>query len=97
VPWLQTVYDRFKSQNLNVVGLTKVNRSATDTSVRQFIDDNDITYPIFKEDGSARQHFDMQGTPYMAMVRNGLLVWEKWLDTEQFPEEIVARFVEASM
>jgi len=96
VPWLQTVYDRFKSQDLNVVGMTIVSRSATEASVRRFLADNNITYPVFKEDGSARSYFGMRGTPYMTLVRDGFLVWENWLDTEQFPEEIVARFVQDS-
>ena len=29
MPWLQTIYDRYKSFDLKVVGLTTVNRSAT--------------------------------------------------------------------
>jgi len=97
VPWLQTVYDRYKSQDLNIVGMTTVSRSATDASVQRFLDDNNITYPTFKESGSARKYFGMRGTPYITMVRDGLLVWEMWLDTEQFPEEIIARFVQASL
>ena len=96
MPWLQTIYDRYKPFDLNVVGLTTVNRTATDASVRQFIDDHDITYPVLKENGSARSYYNMVGTPFMALVRDGILVWEHRLETEQFPEEIVAKFVHAA-
>ena len=96
MPWLQTIYDRYKPFDLNIVGLTTVNRTSTDASVRRFIDDHDITYPILKENGSARSYYNMRGTPFMAFVRDGMLVWEHRLTTEQFPEEIVARFVQAT-
>ena len=96
MPWLQTIYDRYKSFDLNIVGLTTVNRSATDASVRRFIDENDITDPVLKENGSARSYFNSTGTPFITFVRDGMLVWEHRLNTEQFPEEIVAKFVQAT-
>ena len=96
MPWLQTVYERYKDDNLNVIGLTTVNRSSSDGSVRRFIDDHNITYPIFKENGSARDYFNITDTPFMALIRDGVLVWEHQLPTEQFPEEIVAEFVRGS-
>ena len=95
MPWLQDVYERYSAYDLNVVGLTLVNRSATDESVRQFIDDHDITYPVFKENGSARDYMGTPGTPFMTLIQDGMLIWEHRLPTEQFPEEIVARFVQA--
>lgn len=93
MPWLQKIYETYRSRHLQVIGFTTVNRSATDELVEQFLDENDITFPVFKEDGSARSALDMPGTPFMVMVRDGRFVWEDVLPTENFPQEIVARLV----
>ena len=95
MPWLQTVYERYQGDDLHIVGLTTVSRSASDESVRRFIDEHDITYPMFKEDGSARDYMNTRGTPFMTLIRDGVLVWEHHLPTEQFPDQIVAKFIEA--
>jgi hypothetical protein len=95
VPWLETVYRRYKGENLSVVGLTTVNRSATDEKVRRFIAANDITYPVLKEDGSARGYLDMTGTPFMTLFRDGTLVWEHRLPTEKFPLRLVEQVLAA--
>ena len=89
MPWLEQVHQRFKGDNLSIVGLTRVNRSATDEKVRRFIRENDITYPILKENGSARRYFNMPGTPFMTLVRDGKIVWEHRLSTAQFPMRIL--------
>ena len=95
MPWLETVYQRYKDDNLNIIGLTTVSRSATEETVLEFIDDNDITYPILKEDGSARDYLDMTGTPFMTVIRDGMLVWEHKLPTEKFPLQIVEQLIRA--
>jgi hypothetical protein len=95
VPWLESVYQRYKDDNLNVIGLTTVSRSATDERVRAFIDDNDITYPILKENGSARDYLNMAGTPFITLVRDGMLVWEHKLPTERFPLQLVEQLLKA--
>ena len=95
MPWLETVYQRYKDDGLNVIGLTTVNRSATDRKVLQFIDANNITYPILKENGSARDYLNMSGTPFITLVHDGILVWEHKLPTEQFPLQLVEQLIAA--
>ncbi len=97
MPWLETVYQRYKDENLNVIGLTMVSRSATDERVRAYIHDNDITYPILKENGIAREYLNMSGTPFMTFIRDGMLVWEHKLPTEQFPLQLVEQLIKAEM
>ena len=89
MPWLQSVYERFESSDLEIVGLTTVNRTATDQSVREFLDEHDITFPVLKENGVAREYFEMQGTPFTVIVQDGLLTWEDQLPNELFPEAII--------
>lgn len=95
MPWLEDIHRRFKDQNLNIVGLTTVSRSSTDDDVRDFVRANGITYPILKESGTARKHFDMSGTPFITFVRDGKLVWEHKLPTERFPESLFEALVQA--
>lgn len=93
MPWLQKIYQRYGGDYLRIIGLTEVTRSATDESVRSFIHENHITYPNFKADGSAREYFDAVGTPFMIVVRDGIVVWEHRLPTEQFPEKLVEMLI----
>ncbi len=93
MPWLDKIYQRYKDTGLNVIGLTTVNNSSTDQKVRKFISVHEISFPILKENGSARQYLHMTGTPMITIVRDGFVVWEHRLPTEQFPEELVLELV----
>jgi thiol-disulfide isomerase/thioredoxin len=75
VPKLQQIYETYKGKGLQLVGLTKVNRGATDDSVRTFITDSKVSYPIAKEDGSMSTYFGVSGVPAAAVVKNGKVVW----------------------
>lgn len=92
--WLNSSRDqRYKDDRLNVIGLTT--KSSSDDDVLEFIRENRITYPILKEDGSARDYLNMRGTPFMTLVRDGMLIWEHRLPTEQFPLELVEQLIAA--
>ena len=75
VPKLQALYDSMKGDGLQVVGLTKVTKSATDEKVSQFIKDQSLRYPVAKEDGKATQYFNVSGVPAAAVVKGGKIVW----------------------
>jgi len=75
VPKLQAVYDSLKGQGLDVIGLTKVTKSATDEKVAEFIKTKNMTYPVAKENGSATQHFGVSGVPAAVVVKDGVVVW----------------------
>jgi thiol-disulfide isomerase/thioredoxin len=75
VPKLQKLYDDLKGEGLTVVGLTKVNRSSTDESVKNFIKEKELGYPVAKESGSLSSHFGVSGVPAAAVVKNGKVVW----------------------
>ena len=75
VPKLQAVYDKFKTKGLQVVGVTKITKSATEDGVASFITDNQVGYPVAKEDGSLSQHFAVSGIPAAAVVKDGKVVW----------------------
>ena len=75
VPKMQAMYDKLKPQGLQMVGLTKITRSATDQKVQSFISGQKVNYPIAKEDGSLSSHFGVSGIPAAAVVKDGKVIW----------------------
>jgi len=75
VPKIQNFYANYKDKGLQIVGMTKVNRSATEEGVQKFIEEEGIQYPIAKENGNLSKYFNVTGVPAAAVVRNGEIVW----------------------
>jgi thiol-disulfide isomerase/thioredoxin len=81
VPKLEEYYQRYREQGLDVVGLTRVNRTATPEKVRSFIAEKHLSFPIIKTDDRAWTFFNIGGTPRVVVLRNAEMVWESYLDT----------------
>lgn len=76
VPKLEATWEKYKDQGLQMVGLTKLTRNITEQQVDDFIRENNITYPIAKEQGnSMSDHYAVQGVPAAAVVKDGKVVW----------------------
>jgi thiol-disulfide isomerase/thioredoxin len=75
VPKLQQMYDKFKGDGLQMIGLTRINKTATEDAVKDIIAQNNVNYPIAKEDGSVAQYFGVSGIPAAAVVKSGKVVW----------------------
>jgi len=75
VPKMQKVYDDFSPQGLQMVGLTKITRSATEEKVNDFIKENKLGYPLAKETGDLSKAFNVSGIPAAAVVKGGKIVW----------------------
>jgi thiol-disulfide isomerase/thioredoxin len=75
VPKLQALYEQFKGQGLQMIGLTKVNRGATEDSVMDIVAQNNVKYPIAKENGLASEYFGVSGVPAAAVVKGGKVIW----------------------
>jgi len=75
VPKLQEVYSHLHGDGLQMIGLTKITRSATDEKVKEFIAQNQIQYPIAKEDGNLSAYFNVSGIPAAAVIKDGKVVW----------------------
>jgi thiol-disulfide isomerase/thioredoxin len=75
VPKLTETYSTYNSKGLNMVGLTKITKSSTEEKVVAFVKDNNLNYPIAKEDGKLSEAFAVQGIPAAAVVKGGQIVW----------------------
>jgi len=75
VPNIQAMYNNYNSRGLNVVGLTRLTKSATEEGVAEFIQENSITYPMAKEGGAMASRFGVRGIPAAAVVKDGKVVW----------------------
>ncbi len=75
VPKMQKIHDDYAAKGLQVVGLTKITRSATEEKVLKFMADRKVTYPVAKETGGISQYFNVSGIPAAAVVKDGKVVW----------------------
>ena len=75
MPKLQATYEQFNSQGLQVIGLTKLSRNTAPDEISAFIDEQNVSYPIAKEDGSISEYFNVAGVPAAAVVKDGQIVW----------------------
>jgi len=75
MPQLQATWTRWRSQGLGVVGLTKITRSSTETSVREFLKEHGVGFPIGHEDGSLSTAYAVTGIPASVVVRDGVVIW----------------------
>ncbi len=74
VPKMQETWNKYQGK-LQMVGLTKITRSATEEKVTEFIAENNVTYPTAKENGDLSKHFNVSGIPAAAVVKGGKIVW----------------------
>ncbi len=75
MPKIDDLYLNNKADGLNVIAITKVNKSATDEKVEEFIGNEGIQVPILKEDGSLSRGFFVSGVPAAAVVKGGKIIW----------------------
>lgn len=76
MPKMQPLAEKYKSKGLQVVGLTKITKSATEEGVQAFIKANNIKFPMAKEkDGSLSDAYAVTGVPAAAVVKDGKVVW----------------------
>ena len=76
LPKLSETYDQFRDQGLAMVGLTKLTRDTTAEDAMAFVTDNDVGFPIAREEGDVMSaYYGVRGIPAAAMVKDGEVVW----------------------
>ncbi|MED5374042.1 MAG: TlpA disulfide reductase family protein [Myxococcota bacterium] len=74
VPELIKTADKYKGK-MDVVGLTRITKSATEEGVKEFVKEQGVTYTVLKENGDAAKAFAVSGIPAAAVVKDGKIVW----------------------
>jgi thiol-disulfide isomerase/thioredoxin len=75
MPKMQSLAEKWKD-SLNVIGMTKVTKTATDELVMQYLQEQKIQFPIGKEkEGSMSKAFAISGVPAAAIVKGGQIIW----------------------
>jgi peroxiredoxin len=65
-----------KKKGVQVIGFTKITKSATEESVATFIKEHEIKFAMAKEkDASMSAGFNVSGIPAAALVKNGKVIW----------------------
>jgi len=90
-PKFQNLYTDYKDKGLEVIGLTKVNKTATPEKVTAFIKEESLTYPIAKENGSLTRYFKVQGVPAAALISKGKIVWRG--HPSRLPEKLLKKYL----
>jgi peroxiredoxin len=76
MPELAKREDDLKKKGVQIVGITKITKSATEESAAAFLTENDIKFPNAKEkDASMSTGFNVSGIPAAALVKGGMVIW----------------------
>jgi thiol-disulfide isomerase/thioredoxin len=76
VPKLQETYAKYSPKGLQMVGLTKMTKGATEDQVTEFLKTQNVSYPVAKEAGQASSdYYGVKGIPAAVMVKDGKVVW----------------------
>jgi len=75
VPKLQKLWDDKRGNGLQVLGLSQLTKSSTDETMRSFIDEHQLKFPLAKEDGNVATYFGVGGIPSAAVIKNKEVVW----------------------
>lgn len=75
VPKIDSIYEKYKDQGLQVVGMTSLSKGKTEESVLAFMKEQNVSYPIARESGTVRGHFAVRGIPAAAAIKDGKIVW----------------------
>jgi serine/threonine protein kinase len=67
-------YNQF---GLDIYGMTRINRSAKDENVTEYLKDLDVKFTVVKENGRSWNYFNCDGTPSIRLVHKGYLIWEQ--------------------
>jgi hypothetical protein len=96
MPRAEKTFRQYRLQGLDVIGFTKVSRSATDEAVRQVLADKDISFTMVKENGRLWNYFDCRSTPSFRLLHDGYLIWENRINSyEPIPLRMVEGMVAA--
>lgn len=90
VPNMKEVAKKYEGK-MDVVGLTRITKSATEDGVKEFIKEQEVNYTMAKENGEAASAFAVSGIPAAAVVKDGKIVWRG--HPGRLNDETIAKFL----
>jgi hypothetical protein len=57
--------------------MTRVNASATEEKVVDYLKELGVAFPVVKENGRSWNYFSCRGTPSIRILADGYLIWDK--------------------
>ncbi len=75
LPKIERLNRQYGSLGVDLIGLTMVDRSASDESVRDFIAKNGVSFRVAKETGRVKNYFDIQYVPSTVLLHEGEVIW----------------------
>jgi thiol-disulfide isomerase/thioredoxin len=77
MPKLAEEEGKYKAKGIQVVGITKVTKSATDEKVEEFLKESKVKFPVGKEKegGTLSKAYAVSGIPAAALVKDGKVIW----------------------
>ncbi len=92
----EEVNRQYSQFGLNVLGLTNITKSSTESEVERYLDENNISFAAFKENGRSWNYFKCDGTPSIRLLCKGYLIWEQlWPATDRIPTRMLEAMVSA--
>jgi thiol-disulfide isomerase/thioredoxin len=74
---LAEVDRQYNQLGLNICGMTRVNRSAKEEELGDYLSNLNVDFTVVKENGRTWNYFDCEGTPSVRLIHDGYLIWEK--------------------
>jgi thiol-disulfide isomerase/thioredoxin len=75
VPKIQELYKKYSPKGFQIVALTKMSRGKTEKEIMGFLEENKVSYPAGKEDGSVSEYFAVSGIPAAVVLKDGKVAW----------------------
>ena len=92
IPRLEKLYESYEDRGFQMIGLVRLTESATEAKLYDYIEENQLTFPIAKEDGEATRHFNpWGGVPATTILKDGKMIWRA--HPNQLTEEMLASLI----
>ena len=75
VPRLQQLYQDFHDTGLQIVAVTKASEGTTNEEIRDFLAEQEVSYPAAKETGVISEFFNINGIPAAVVVKDSKVIW----------------------
>ena len=75
IPEMERLNRQYAGLGVDLIGLTLVDRSATDESVHDFIAENGVSFSVARDTGRMKNYFGIQGVPNTVLLHDGEVIW----------------------